>query len=128
MSCALVTIPLAFVMYLSPSQTIAVAAMTVSWFVLSLTYAAGTAIPMGLAPGRMRAVIYAVYSIVTYAGWALGPFIAGYVSTLLTPAVGQDSLSYALLGSAIVFALWAATHFFLASRTIIADYERASQH
>ena len=127
-SSAVATIPLAFIMYLNPSPAISVAAMTATALALALTYAAGTTIPMGLVGTRMRAVLYAVYSIVTYAGWALGPFVAGYLSTRLGPALGQNSLRYALLASAILFAFWAAMHFLLAARTINEDYQRASRH
>lgn len=128
LSSTLVTIPLAFVMYLGSSPAVSVSAMTAMSLALALTYAAGTTIPMGLVGSRMRAVLYAVYSIVTYAGWALGPLVAGYISTRLEPTLGQDSLRYALLASAIFFALWSAMHFFLAAKTINDDYERASRH
>jgi predicted MFS family arabinose efflux permease len=125
LASSLLTVPLSIMMYLVPSPVLSVAAMTGITLTLALTYAASTTIPMGLVGGRMRAVTYAVYSVITYAGWAAGPMIAGFVSTRLGPAYGIESLRYALLAGSIFFGLWAAVHFILAARTIRNDYERA---
>jgi predicted MFS family arabinose efflux permease len=125
LGAGLATLPLSFLVYLAPSPLVATAAMTVTVFSLALTYAAGTALPFGLASSRMRGVIYAVYSIGLYVGWGLGPVFVGYVSTRLEPIVGADSLRYALITGAILFACWAAAHFIFASRTYVADCRRA---
>ena len=50
----------------------------------------------------------------------------GLLSDWIEPSVGLFSLRYAML-SILILNVWAAVHFFLAGRTIAADYERAGR-
>jgi predicted MFS family arabinose efflux permease len=59
-------------------------------------------------------------------GLGLGPLALGVMSDLLNRQFGDDALRFALL-SITAIGVWAALHFFLASRSLRADIERAEQ-
>ena len=51
----------------------------------------------------------------------LGPLAVGIASDLLFPSLGDDGLRYALLVVAAGGAVWTASHFYMASRTVRDD-------
>lgn len=53
-------------------------------------------------------------------GLGLGPLIVGVISDLLTPALGSESLRYAMLAMSLV-SLWSAYHFWQVGRTVKED-------
>lgn len=74
-----------------------------------------------LLPPQMRATGLAiVYLFTGLIGTGLGPLAAGALSDVLEPAVGRQSLRYALL-TLTPLCLWGAWHMWLASRTVSAD-------
>ena len=109
---------------LSRSTIAAAILLTIFSFVIALSYAAVTTISMGLLGSRMRAIGYAIFSIVYYLGYAIVPFAAGFASTRLEPYLGNESLRYGMLVG-ILFLGWSAIHFWRASRTLTEDYARA---
>ena len=113
--------------YISPSPLVAGISMTTAIFIISLSYAANTALPFGLVKSRMGGVVYAVYSIGLYLGWGLGPLFAGFLSTQLEPAYGTESLRIALIFATILFAIWSAAHFWAAAKTYSEDCRRAAE-
>jgi succinate dehydrogenase hydrophobic anchor subunit len=75
----------------------------------------------------MRATAWALIMAITLVlGNALGPQVVGLISDWIEPSVGRFSLRWAML-SILILNFWAAVHFFLAGRTIAADYERAGR-
>ncbi len=56
-------------------------------------------------------------------GLGLGPQVMGIISDQLQPALKEESLRYAMLIGSMTY-LWAALHFYLASRTLRADLAR----
>jgi hypothetical protein len=95
---------------------------------LGLMYQAPAfAVTQSLATPLMRATASAVLLfVVNIIGLALGPAVTGALSDALQPALGEESLRYALL---IVSGglLWSALHFRLAARTLAADREVARE-
>ena len=74
---------------------------------------------------RMRAMISAIVNLISnLLGVGLGAQVIGLFSDRLAPALGAQSLRYAML-AACGFSLWAALHFLLAGRTVRADLARA---
>lgn len=70
---------------------------------------------------RMRALAVALmYLFTNLIGLGLGPLAVGLLSDALNPAVGQESLRFALLAFAPGY-LWCAWHLFKASRTVGTD-------
>ena len=74
-----------------------------------------------IAPVTIRATASAFLLFFnSLVGQTVGPFVVGFLSDALEPAVGALSLRYALC-SVVLTQLWAAIHFLRASRTLTAD-------
>ena len=115
------------VVYLGASPAISLTGTFVNTMVWSTWYAAQMLLMTGLVGSRMRATAWALIMAITLMlGNALGPQVIGLISDWIEPSVGRLSLRYAML-SILILNFWAALHFFLAGRTIAADYERAGQ-
>ncbi len=70
---------------------------------------------------RMRALAAAILLFMqNMIGLGLGPQITGFISDLLAPRFGDESLRYALLASSLAYP-WAALHLWLGSRTLTGD-------
>jgi MFS family permease len=115
------------VVYLGSSPEVSLMGSFVSTVVWSTWYAAQMMLMTGLVGSRMRATAWALVMVITLTlGNALGPQVIGLISDWIEPSVGRLSLRYAML-SVLILNLWAAVHFFLAGRTIAADYQRAER-
>lgn len=78
-----------------------------------------------VVPARMRTVTAGFCQVMMgLLGMGLGPFLPGVLSDLLAPAYGDMSIRYSLLIFSICW-LWAAFHFFLATRHLARDMARA---
>lgn len=76
-----------------------------------------------LVPPRMRAVSIAIVLLcANLIGMGLGPLVVGVLSDLLVPAVGSDSLRYALLLLCPGY-VWVSWHLWRASVTVKQDIE-----
>jgi MFS family permease len=74
-----------------------------------------------LVPSRMRAMSIAlIYFFSNLIGLGLGPLAVGALSDTLRPALGEESLRYALLILCPGY-LWAAWHLWRAGRTVARD-------
>ena len=74
---------------------------------------------------RMRAMASAVLLFVlNLIGLGLGPMLTGFVSDYLTPSYGDNALRYAM-SITVMVNLWCALHYYWATRTIRADFDRA---
>ena len=74
-----------------------------------------------LVPDEMRATTLAIVMLLgNLIGMGIGPEIVGVLSDALMPALGNDSLRYAMLVMSFV-ALWAAYHFWRVGRTVMKD-------
>ena len=72
---------------------------------------------------RMRATAIAVLLLTNNLIGGMGPAYVGQVSDMLEPSLGVDSIKWGL-ASLVLFAFWAAIHFFLASRHLKEDLAR----
>ncbi len=85
------------------------------------------AMMQNLVEPRMRAVASATFLfVINLIGMGIGPVFTGWVSDLLAPTYGADSLRYAFV-LLVVFNVWAIWHFVLAGRHLPADYARVGQ-
>jgi predicted MFS family arabinose efflux permease len=74
-----------------------------------------------LVADEMRATTLAVVMLLSnLIGMGIGPQLVGIFSDLLRPAVGEDSLRYAMLAMSLV-ALWSAYHFWRVGETVKED-------
>jgi len=110
--------PLGVATFLVPNLYISVATLFTSTCVYFMVFTPGYSLAMDLADARIRARTAAVISMgATAIGYGLGPQIVGILSDLMAPALGAQSLRYALL--VIIFVvLWSAGHFFAAYRRL----------
>ena len=112
------------VFYLSQSTAIALAAAIVPVMMGATYVGPGFAMTQGLVPLRMRAQSVAILLFVlNMIGLGLGPLTIGYISDLLKPAYGADSLRYALMFS-IVTGLIGAFCYWRSSRHLPAEWNK----
>jgi MFS family permease len=91
--------------------------MVVFCFFLGPTFA----LLQRLVEDEMRATTLAVVMLfANLIGMGAGPQVVGILSDLLRPAVGTDSLRYAMLAMSLV-AFWAAYHFWVTGSTVGED-------
>jgi len=118
--------PFVFGVYLAPDAFWALAAFLVPAAVGALYLGPSLSMVQGLVPLRMRTVASAVLLfVINIIGLGIGPQMVGVLSDALHPSFGTESLRYALLLVGLVN-VWAALHFWLASRTLVGDLERPS--
>jgi hypothetical protein len=77
---------------------------------------------------RWRATASAIlFLVINIIGLGLGPFGIGYLSDMLAPSMGVESLRYAMLILLPTVNVWSAIHFYLASRTLREDLKMAPE-
>ena len=82
------------------------------------------AITQSLVTPAMRSLASAILLFVlNIIGLGLGPVFAGFLSDLLRPEYGEESIRYSLLFLVIAGNIWSALHYYLASRTLREDLE-----
>jgi hypothetical protein len=119
-----VSIPLQFIIYLSPTALPALLTMTAVWFLGNTWLGPAQATIQGLAGLRMRAMALAIMLFLNnLIGQGLGPQVVGILSDHMRRAYGPDSLRYALLIVVVVASLLSAFHFTMAARTLRADLQ-----
>lgn len=110
--------------YLSQSTPITLAAGIVPVMMGATYVGPAFAVTQGLVPLRMRAQSIAILLFVlNMIGLGLGPLTIGYISDLLKPSFGTDSLRYALMFS-IVTGLMGAFCYWRSSRWLPAEWKR----
>jgi nitrate/nitrite transporter NarK len=116
-------VPFAFGVFLSPTAYGALAFMILPMALSNFYQATTFSQTQGLVSLRMRSVAAAVLLfILNIIGLGAGPSTVGFLSDVLQPSYGVDSLRVALM---IVSCLnvWAAVHFFIAGKHLAADLE-----
>lgn len=111
-------------MYLTSDYRLAFALMAVATVgIYSVTGPLFATIQTLVSP-RMRAMSIAIlYLFGNLIGMGFGPLAAGVLSDTFRPWAGEESLRYALLVLCPGY-MWAATHLWLASRTVSRDLAR----
>jgi predicted MFS family arabinose efflux permease len=117
----LIGVPFSIAGLLAQNRYVAIAL----WLIPTISYAIYVGPVMAMIQRmvglRMRALAVAVFLFCTnLIGMGGGPLAIGFASDLMTKTYGSDSLRYALLGLGAV-TVWAAVHYVLAGRTIVAD-------
>jgi MFS family permease len=110
--------------YLSPSLTLALLCAIIPTMNGAAYLAPALSMTQSLVPLRMRAQAAAILLFVlNIIGYGLGPLCIGRLSDLLRPSLGNDSIRWAMLATAVP---WIASAFcyWLASRTLGADLAR----
>jgi MFS family permease len=116
--------PLVILGFLAP-QPYAVPLYLTHILITGVWMGPGFATAQNLSHPRMRTTIAAIMYVVNgFIGFGLGPVVLGRASDMLSVPFGDQGLRYAMIiGTAVGF--WAALHFYLATRTLRADLDRA---
>lgn len=123
----LVMVPFQFVSYLSNDLTLVIPAFFIMISLASMFFGPSFAVSQTLATLRSRAVATSLLLLVqTLVGLGLGPLVAGQLSELFKPHVGEDSFRYGLCVVGMVN-LWAAYHYFAGARTIRQNFENTER-
>ncbi len=123
MSCGVVlsSAPFYWLVFLADDPTWAFLALCPPFFLGLMQGGAQFSGIQNVAGVRMRAVASGTMLLSLNLIGGLGPQVVGIVSDVLSPRFGNDALRYALLTITFGGALWTATHFYLAARTVRED-------
>ena len=123
----LISVPAAFVAFTSPSLTVAVICLMLTYLFGLAYYAPTFACLQSLVPDRARATAAGILLFfLTLIGASVGPWLVGFMSDMLAPQYGVLSLRYAMILVPATM-LWSALHFFLAARALPADLTLTSE-
>jgi MFS family permease len=123
----LVMVPFQFVSYLSNDLYLVIPSFFLMISLASMFFGPSFAVSQTLATLRSRAVATSVLLLVqTLVGLGLGPLVAGALSDVFNPYVGEDSLRYGLCLVGLVN-VWAAVHYFVGARSIRANVENTER-
>lgn len=119
----LVSLPFGIGVYLAPGPYLALLLLVLPVALGNVYQATTFAQTQGLVTLRMRSVAAAVLLfILNIIGLGLGPSVTGYLSEMLRPEFGQESLRWALLIVGLVN-VWAAYHYYVAGKHLQGDLE-----
>jgi MFS family permease len=122
------TVPFQFFVYLWPTPVPALLMLFVPMFVMHMFLGPVTGTIQNLGGVRRRAVAAAFYLfLANLVSMTCGPLIVGIVSDHFNARYGDDALRYGILVPVIITSVWAATHFFLAGRTLREDLAAANR-
>jgi len=124
----LLSVPLLITMLITDNTWAALALFVVPG-ILSSVYAGPTwSIIQELVPTQRRAVAASVYMLLfNLIGLGLGPLAVGILSDLYAPALGDQSLRWAMI-SVLLISLGGVAAYFMAARSVSADLARLGAH
>ena len=98
--------------------------LAVSNFLYSSYLGPAIAVSHSLVPASMRAITSAIFFLmINLIGLGFGPLVVGMISDLLAPALGVESLRWAM-SSVVVVSVVSSLLFFASSRKLMADLNR----
>jgi predicted MFS family arabinose efflux permease len=125
-ACTAAVLPFSFFVYLWPNPIQALIAQIAVAILMHAWMGPVYGIVQGLAGVRRRAVAAAVNQLaINLIAYGFGALFVGLASDYLRPWYGEASLGYAILLVVVLAYTLAATHFFLAARTIRRDLQIA---
>ena len=116
-------VPLQLSAYLAPTAMLAIYVLFPISIFSGMYLGPSFAMTQGLVTLRMRAVAAAILLFVlNIIGMGLGPTLVGWLSDLLMPYSGEESIRYALSIS-VALNGWSAIHFLLGAKYLRQDLE-----
>ena len=118
----IISVPFAVLFYTTGDPMLAIV-LAIPGAILGPMYLGPTfAMTQTLVPPAMRSTASAILLFVlNLIGLGLGPVFAGFLSDILRPGYGEESIRYSLLILAVAGNIWSALHYYLASRTLRED-------
>jgi predicted MFS family arabinose efflux permease len=122
----IIAVPFAAAIYLVENAYVALAIAAVPGLLHNVYLGNTLAVTHGLVGLRMRAMSSAVlFFILNIIGLGAGPWMVGMLSDYLTPSLGAEALRHAMLYLLPAMLVWSSVHFYLGSKTLREDLERA---
>ena len=122
----LIYLPFTLFIYLTDQTYLALMTTFITGMLFNAYLAPNLAITHSLVGLRMRAMSSAIlFFILNFIGLGFGPMVIGFVSDMINPTYGIESIRYALLIVIPISTIWSATHYFIAARHIRSDLELA---
>lgn len=119
--------PLFIVFYMSSDLRLMIPVYIASSILGAFYLGPSFAMIQSLTPLHMRALTSAVMLFVlNFIALGFGPLTVGFVSDLLEPVFGIESLRWALFGTAFI-GVWAAVHYYWAGKTYPDDLARLAR-
>ena len=123
---ALLACPTLILFLCSSSMVITAIALALWSIWAGLIYSPVLALVQSLSPRRTRGTASAIfYMLANFAGVGTGPLIVGAMSDWLRPSFGADSLRYSMAAASLLY-LWTASHYLMATKTLLRDISRCS--
>jgi predicted MFS family arabinose efflux permease len=114
-------VPLYALMFLSPSPWLVLILKALATLIISIGNGVGLAAVQSFTePHRRATAVSLTLFFTSLLGMGAGPYVIGALSDLLMPALGKESLRYALLVTCPVL-VWAVTHYLLSAREALND-------
>ena len=124
----LLVVPGMLVVFLTSNTYLALVFMFVQGFMQNIYLGNSIATTHNLVGLRWRSTSSAIlFLILNIIGLGLGPFVVGLLSDMFDPSFGIESLRYSMLAVLPTACVWSSIHFYLASRSLNADLERAPE-
>jgi MFS family permease len=118
----LFSIPFVIGILFSPGTFLSLACLAVCNFLYSTYLGPAIAVSHTLVPASMRAMASAIlFLVINLIGLGFGPLVVGMISDWLTPALGKESLRWAMSCIALV-SVASTSIFFVASKKMNVDY------
>jgi hypothetical protein len=115
-------VPIALGFYLVGSPYVALAIGVLASIAGPMYLGPTFAMTQTLVRPNMRAMASAILLFaLNLIGLGIGPWFVGYVSDLLAPTYGVESIRYSLVSIVVIGNAWAVLHYLLAARTLRAD-------
>ena len=122
----LIYLPFTLFIYVTDQTYLALMTTFITGMLFNAYLAPNLAITHSLVGLRMRAMSSAIlFFILNFIGLGFGPMVIGFVSDMINPTYGIESIRYALLIVIPISTIWSATHYFIAARHIRSDLELA---
>ena len=120
----LIYLPFTLFIYLTDQTYLALMTTFITGMLFNAYLAPNLAITHSLVGLRMRAMSSAIlFFILNFIGLGFGPMVIGFVSDMINPTYGIESIRYALLIVIPISTIWSATHYFIAAKHIRSDLE-----
>ena len=122
----LIYLPFTLFIYLTDQTYLALMTTFITGMLFNAYLAPNLAITHSLVGLRMRAMSSAIlFFILNFIGLGFGPMVIGFVSDMINPTYGIESIRYALLIVIPISTVWSATHYFIAAKHIRDDLKLA---
>ncbi|MFP6663588.1 MAG: MFS transporter [Deltaproteobacteria bacterium] len=122
------SVPFLALFYLEPDRWTAVAWSLLPALLAGAYLGPTFALTQNMVPARWRSQASALLLLVlNLIGLGLGPQFVGWVSDMLAPEYGLESIRQALVWTTTIGAAWATIHYLLAARTLSVDLEAQYQ-